>query len=416
MAEDEKKPPGLPDEVPEELRLELKRLQRQIKVLLNNYQVLTGRAEQRPEDSDLGHQIAEVKRYLIAFSNQQNTVLESVRNFLSNLEEEKRFWHQQHSFPPPSGPVTTKAKARKKDNKRKSRDWQGAASSSRNSRSASPDSAGEEAEQVFLAYFSPGPGCFPGHLEEYEVMCPPPSPEQEDVEVDDEIEETVEMEMCSDREAFLARLNLLTNEAGKNIEEVYKRRRLRRGKMKLPSYIPEIADKKYRQQTFLQSCLTSPPHLRRRTPAPRAPIAPITKPATLDLPPPPPPPPLMQETRMGTRSRSPSTATRISQMDGTCDIDFSEEEKSNNISKDEKVIEIEGMKVEKQLAERLQLRDSLRKRRIELLDELSELETKKIELCQTKEVQRENRNKMLRQQEETEAKIRTLLDDVKPFL
>ena len=39
MAEDEKKPPGLPDEVPEELRLELERLQRQIKVLLNNYQV-----------------------------------------------------------------------------------------------------------------------------------------------------------------------------------------------------------------------------------------------------------------------------------------------------------------------------------------------------------------------------------------
>ena len=77
--------------------------------------------------------------------------------------------------------------------------------------------------QVFLAYFSPGPGCFPGHLEEYEVMCPPPSPEQEDVEADDEMEETVEMEMSSDREAFLARLNLLTNEVGKNIEEVLSR-------------------------------------------------------------------------------------------------------------------------------------------------------------------------------------------------
>merc|ERR1719450_71345 len=175
--------------------------------------------------------------------------------------------------------------------------------------------------------------------------------------------------------------------------------------MKLPSYIPEIADKKYRQQTFLQSCLTSPPHLRRRTPAPRAPHAPTTKPATLVLPPPPPPPPLMQETRMGTRSRSPSTATRISQIDGTCDIDFSEEEGSNNIARDEKVIEIEGMRDEKQLVERLQLRDSLRKRRIELLDELSELETRTLELCQTREVQRENRNRMLRQQKETEAKI-----------
>ena len=73
---------------------------------------------------------------------------------------------------------------------------------------------------MFLAYFSPGPGCFPGHLEEYEVMCPPPFPEKEDAEADDEMEETVEMEMSSGREAFLARLNLLTNEAGKNIEEV----------------------------------------------------------------------------------------------------------------------------------------------------------------------------------------------------
>ena len=40
MTEVDKKPPGLPEEVPEELRMELGRLQRQIKVLLNNYQVI----------------------------------------------------------------------------------------------------------------------------------------------------------------------------------------------------------------------------------------------------------------------------------------------------------------------------------------------------------------------------------------
>ena len=39
MAEVEKKAPGLPEEVPKDLRMELERLQRQIKVLLNNYQV-----------------------------------------------------------------------------------------------------------------------------------------------------------------------------------------------------------------------------------------------------------------------------------------------------------------------------------------------------------------------------------------
>ena len=75
-------------------------------------------------------------------------------------------------------------------------------------------------------------------------------------------------------------------------------------------------------------------------------------------------------------------------MDGTCDIDFPREENSNKILRDEKVtaIEKEGMRDEKQLAERLQLRDSLRKRRIELLEELSEAEMRKLELFQTKEV------------------------------
>ena len=75
-------------------------------------------------------------------------------------------------------------------------------------------------------------------------------------------------------------------------------------------------------------------------------------------------------------------------MDGTCDIDFPEEENSNNIIMDEKVISIkqDGERDGKQLAQRLQLRDSLRKRRIELLEELSELETRKLELCETQEV------------------------------
>ena len=72
---------------------------------------------------------------------------------------------------------------------------------------------------MFLAYFSPGPGCFPGHLEQYDVMCPPPSPDEHESEAE-EMEESVEMEMSSDREAFFSRIDLLTNEQGKRIEEV----------------------------------------------------------------------------------------------------------------------------------------------------------------------------------------------------
>ena len=41
---------------------------------------------------------------------------------------------------------------------------------------------------------------------------------------------------------------------------------------------------------------------------------------------------------------------------------------------------------DQQLSERIQLRDSLRKRRVELLTEVSQLQTRKLELQQIKEV------------------------------
>jgi len=322
-----------------------------------------------------------VKRYLITFSNQQNKVLESVRNFLSNLEEEKKLRHHQISLPPRPEPAPAKSKSRKKD-KRKSRDWQGAASS-RNSRSASPDSAGEEADQVFLAYFSPGPENFPGHVEEYDVLCPPSSPE--DIEEDNMEEDLTAREQDSERDAYFAKLQLLTKEKNDRIIEVLKKRRLKQRKKKCLSHIPEVADRKYRQQNFLQSCLNSPPHLRRRPPAPRP--APATKPAA-PLDPPPPPPPITLETRMGTRSRSPSIATRIGQLDGTCDIDIQEEDNSNIFKVDQTVHGDMRDKLEydQQLRERIQLRDSLRKRREELLTEVSQLQTRKLELQHIKEV------------------------------
>ena len=50
-------------------------------------------------------------------------------------------------------------------------------------------------------------------------MCPPPSLDEHEAEAE-EMEESVEMEMSSDREAFFSRIDLLTNEQGKRIEEV----------------------------------------------------------------------------------------------------------------------------------------------------------------------------------------------------
>ena len=110
-----------------------------------------------------------------------------------------------------------------------------------------------------------GPECFPGHTEAYDVMCPPPSIELDEIEVEAEEADSMELETSSAREAFFARLNLLTTEEGTRIEEVlflnpcsyaiihfrvYTKRRQRRRKMKLPSYIPEVADKKYRYDLY----------------------------------------------------------------------------------------------------------------------------------------------------------------------
>ena len=45
---------------------------------------------------------------------------------------------------------------------------------------------------MFLAYLSPGPENFPGHVEEYDVLCPPLAPEH--IEEDDMEEDLTAME------------------------------------------------------------------------------------------------------------------------------------------------------------------------------------------------------------------------------
>ena len=71
---------------------------------------------------------------------------------------------------------------------------------------------------MFLAYFSPGPENLPGHVEEYEVLCPPSSPEH--IEEDNMEEDLTAMEQDSEREAYFAKLQLLTKEKNDRIIEV----------------------------------------------------------------------------------------------------------------------------------------------------------------------------------------------------
>ena len=74
-------------------------------------------------------------------------------------------------------------------------------------------------EFLFFSVWDIGPEFSPGHTEAYDVMCPPPSIELDEVEVEVE-EDSMELETSSAREAFFARLNLLTTEEGTRIEEV----------------------------------------------------------------------------------------------------------------------------------------------------------------------------------------------------
>ena len=75
-------------------------------------------------------------------------------------------------------------------------------------------------EFLFFSVRDIGPEFSPGHTEAYDVMCPPPSIELDEVEVEVEEADSMELETSSAREAFFARLNLLTTEEGTRIEEV----------------------------------------------------------------------------------------------------------------------------------------------------------------------------------------------------
>jgi len=372
---------GIPPEVPADLRDQLGKLQRQLKILLNNHQILLSRANQDPQDLTVVKQIEDVKRYLISFSNQQNVVLRKVRNFLSNLEEEKRrhTHHLEILGPPPPGPIVHKQKPRKKEKLRKSKDcWP----STRNSRSASPESGSEETEQVYLAYFIPGDTSYRGHLEDYAVECPSPPETEVDLyeeEVEEEITrvQDVSLELL-DKEQFMLNIDLLTAEQHQKLHRQQEDRKRRKGQKRVASYIPEVADKKFRYQTFLQSSITSPPHLRRRMPPQVAPSLP--KPVkALSFP---------LETRMGTRSKSPSIAK--SQLDGACDLE-------------------DVMEAGEGINDRLEVRDSLLKRREELNKEMYELNAKQIMLRDIREVQKEKKAILLKEQAETMGKIRQLL-------
>eukprot|EP00090_Calanus_glacialis_P046773 TRINITY_DN9347_c0_g1_i1.p1 TRINITY_DN9347_c0_g1~~TRINITY_DN9347_c0_g1_i1.p1 ORF type:complete len:406 (-),score=90.70 TRINITY_DN9347_c0_g1_i1:186-1403(-) len=387
--------PGLPVEVPQEYREQLIKFQNQIKILVNNHQILVSRSRKNPQDHQVLKQIDDVKNYLISFSDQQRDVLDRVRSYLKGLEDKRK-----KPLSPPDSPElvpaltsskqelkTSRCSTPVKNSKSKSKK-KAKGKSSKNSSSISPDSSDDECDEIFLAYFDSTEG-YCGHIENYDINCPPVDEEKElvDENTGEELlfSRTQETLDSIQKENYMLNIDLLTdsqyNMSVSHLELIKKRKSLKR----VSTYIPEVADKKYRYQTFLQNSITSPPHLRQRKPnqlptVPR-PVKSLSFPTT---------------EKMETRNKSPSLSK--SQVDGANDLsdsDSGENEENDVLSSD-------------RMGERIELRNSLLKRKREMEMEIVLLQKKAKVLQEVREMQKEERCLLLKKQNETDAKIRNL--------
>lgn len=123
------------------------------------------------------------------------------------------------------------------------------------------------------------------------------------------------------------------------------------------TYIPDIADKKYRYQTFLQNTITSPPHLRRRKPNQLPTAPPRSSPRTI--------PPLE---KMETRNKTLNLFK--SQVDGCDDLVDEVDDKDEPL-------------LNNNFVERLEFRNQLLKRKLEMEEEMENLQ-KKAKILQDK--------------------------------
>ena len=139
------------------------------------------------------------------------------------------------------------------------------------------------------------------------------------------------------------------------IEELRQRK-----KFLVVTYVPDIADKKYRYQTFLQNTITSPPHLRRRKPNQLPSAPPRSSPRTI--------PPLE---KMETRNKTLNLfKTQVDGCDDSIyDVDDADVAVDNN-----------------KFVERLELRNQLLKRKLEMEEEMEHLQKRAKILQEKREV------------------------------
>jgi len=188
-----------------------------------------------------------------------------------------------------------------------------------------------------------------------------------------------------EKESYMLNIDLLTDSQYEKLVTHLENKKKRKSRQRLTTYIPEVADKKYRYQTFLQNSITSPPRLRRRKPNQLPSIPRPVK--SLSFP---------TAEKMETRNKSPSLSK--TQVDGA--IDMSDSDATDN--------EENGAANYNIVLEKIGVRNFLLKRKREMENEMEQLQKRTKLLQDKREKQKEDRMLLLKQQTETEKKIRNL--------
>lgn len=252
---------GIPPVVPKTLRAKVESIQEQLKILLHNYKVLSIRHQENPEDDTVNEQLCQVKEYIVLFNQEQCNLFEKIRQFLKDLETGVFFERKRKVAS--SYDATLEEKDVEKNENTTTANQNAAHTLQDRSINATED----ESEELYVGYFCKE-DFYRGHVEHYQVECPD---KLEKVEIAgssptkkyrlrEEIDSTNQ-----DKTKHMLNIELMP---GGVLEEYMTTLSEVRAKLKYREFlsVPEVSDKKYRNQSFLQKMAVSPPQLRKRRP------------------------------------------------------------------------------------------------------------------------------------------------------
>jgi len=247
---------SIPPVVPQTLRNEAIRVQNQLKILIHNYKILSSRLDKDPEDKRLIAQVAQVQDYIVAYNQEQCFLLEKIRQFLKDLEAGKFFRQETLASSTSSSPNSKHSPNSLSDDDRETIDDEGS-----DDHECSDD---EQKIDPYTQYFT-DENLYTGHVEQYDVQCEScldcetkfSSPTKK-LKQRDEI-----FNQNTDQNKYMKNLELLSKEVSPEFESVLQSQR-ENNKYSQFVYIPEVSDRKYRNQSFLVKLAVSPPQLRKR--------------------------------------------------------------------------------------------------------------------------------------------------------